>query len=439
MADELSRLPDPQDPEDLAAAFHLSIQLTDELLKVQTQLEGRVGAMENELAVANRQLAEKVDELNRATQFLNNVLTSMHSGLIAVDRQERIVAFNKAAEDILGIPAAEALGRPYGKIVQEKNTGRATGKFRQRTEGASRSIRQALQEGSPHLNLERELARPDRSTVGVSSSISGLRDGDGTILGAVEIFKDLSEIRNLQERLERADRLAVIGQMSATVAHEIRNPLNGIEGFASLLEREFPEDDSRRRYARNILEGVRTLNKTVTDLLQFARPARLDFRACRLSEIFQHALLFLKEEIKNPRADGRSPRLSPDIRIQEKYAPDVDEITADPEQLRGTFLNLLLNAAQAMPDGGTLRVDTAPANTSGHIAIRISDTGHGIPPDIRGQLFTPFVTSKEHGTGLGLALAKKIIDSHLGHIDVESEPGEGTLFTITLPKDPRAQ
>ncbi|HID31213.1 MAG TPA: hypothetical protein EYP19_14615, partial [Desulfobacterales bacterium] len=248
---------------------------------------------------------------------------------------------------------------------------------------------------------------------------------------------DLSELRRLEERLERADRLAVIGQMAATVAHEIRNPLNGIEGFAGLLEREFPEDDPRRRYARNILEGVRALNKTVTDLLQFARPARLDLRPWRLSHIFQQVIFFLQEEIRSPRKDGRSTPLSAHIKVETAYDTDADEVIADREQLRGAFLNLVLNAAQAMPDGGVIRIESRPADTKGQLCIRISDSGTGIPPEIREKLFTPFVTTKEHGTGLGLAITKKIIESHQGAITVESEPGKGTTFTVVLPRDPR--
>jgi PAS domain S-box-containing protein len=439
MPQELSQLPQPKDPEDLAAAFHLSIQLTDELLKVQEELERRVGTMETELAVANRQLAEKVDELQRTTQFLNYVLSSMHSGLIAVDREERIVAFNRAAEEILKIPISEALGRPYREILKGRDEGRATGKFREGASPVPASIHQVLQEGSHHLNVEREIGCPDGTTIGVSSSISALKDTDGRVIGAVEIFKDLSEIRRLEERLERADHLAVIGQMSATVAHEIRNPLNGIEGFAGLLEREFPPDDPRRRYARNILDGVRALNKTVTDLLQFARPTRLNLRTCRLSQIFEHTLVFLREEIRSPRADGRAPRLSPHIQIETHYQPEADDLIADVDQLRGILLNLLLNAAQAMPNGGEIRVRTEAAEIPSRIRIRISDTGTGIPPDVQAKLFTPFFSTKEHGTGLGLALTKKVIESHQGAIRVESEPGRGTTFILTLPKDPRAE
>jgi len=425
MTDELSQLPEPQNPEDLASAFNLSIQLTDELLKVHEQLAERLTAMENELAAANH--------------FLHNILFSMHSGLIAVDRQERIVTFNSAAEAVLGIPASEALGKPYRAVVREKDPGKATGKFREKSGPAPVTIHQALREGSPFLNMERELLRPDGSTVGVSGSISALKDDQGNVMGAVEIFKDLSEVRRLEERLERADRLALIGQMSATVAHEIRNPLNGIEGFASLLEREFPEDEPRRRYARNILEGVRTLNKTVTDLLQFARPARLNLRPTKLSQVFEQALLFLREEIRNPQTDARSQPISQDIDIETDYSPEADEIVADAEQLRGTFLNFLKNAAQALPDGGKIMIATHAADNPSHVLIRIADTGVGIAPEVREKLFTPFVTTKEHGTGLGLALAKKIIESHQGTIAIESEPGQGTTILVSLPKDPRTE
>jgi len=419
---QLSQLPEPKSPEDLAAAFNLSIQLTDEVLKVQAQLEKRLTAMENELATANR--------------FLYNVLSSMHSGLIAVDIEERIVAFNAAAEEILGISESEAYGKPYGELIKEKGLGKATGKFRNDSGGPTPiTIRQALREGSPLLNAERELVRPDGSTVGVSSSISALKDDSGEIMGAVEIFKDLSEIRRLEERLERSDRLAMIGQMSATVAHEIRNPLNGIEGFASLLEREFPEDDSRRRYVRNILEGVRALNKTVTDLLQFARPARLNLRTTRLSKILEQALFFLREEIKNPQTDGRAQPISKNIEIQPDYSQEADEIVADAEQLGGTFLNFLKNAAQAMPDGGTINVSTEPSEEPANCVIRIADTGVGIPPEIRQQLFTPFVTTKEHGTGLGLAICARLVKEMGGSIDVESDEGEGACFSISLPLD----
>jgi PAS domain S-box-containing protein len=420
---KLSELPEPEAPEDLAAAFNLSIQLTDELLKVQEQLEQRMTAMETELAATNR--------------FLTSVLLSMHSGLIAVDSQERIVAFNEAAETILGIRAQEAFGRLYSEVVKEKDAGRATGKYRD-TGATNASMGQVLKEGSALLNVEQEALRPDGSTVGVSHSISAIRDEDDQIIGAVDVFKDLSEIWRLEERLERSDRLAMVGQMSATVAHEIRNPLNGIEGFAGLLARQFPDDDSRHHYAQNILDGVRTLNKTVTDLLEFARPTRLNLRQTKLSVIFEQALFFLREEIKNPVKDGRTEIIPENIEIETSYSSEADELVADPEHLRGTFLNFLKNAAQAMPGGGTITVTTEPAEDN-RIRARIADTGTGIDPEIKAKLFTPFITTKEHGTGLGLAQAKKIIEEHQGSIEVESEPGKGTTFVVTLPVDPRMQ
>jgi signal transduction histidine kinase len=239
----------------------------------------------------------------------------------------------------------------------------------------------------------------------------------------VEIFSDLTEFRELEERLDRADKLAALGQLAAQVAHEIRNPLNGIEGFASLLLRDLGQGDRRREFARHILAGAQSLNKIVGNMLLFCQPCTLQPRQTCARKVLEEALAFVLEEC---RGQGRE-----NLHVHRDYEPDGEPIEADPDQLRQAFMNLLLNAVQAMGDGGDIRL-TSRDRPEG-LEIRIQDSGPGIPRGLREKVLDPFFTTKSTGTGLGLAIVQKIVRLHGGELRLES-PGEGTAAVVTLPR-----
>ncbi len=230
-----------------------------------------------------------------------------------------------------------------------------------------------------------------------------------------------AEQRALEAQLHQAERLAALGEMTAGVAHEIRNPLGIISSTAELLHQRLSRYEPDSRLARIIVEEATRLNNKVTEFLDFARPRLPHLQPVDLEKVLERSLEFLEPEIQ---------RLH--IRVTRHYRMNGRPQVADPELLHQAFLNILINALQAMPQGGELRVALAP-DADGGSRIRVEDTGGGIEPEILKKIFNPFFTTKEKGSGLGLPIVKSIVDSHQGEIRVESQPGRGTAVTIHLP------
>lgn len=252
-----------------------------------------------------------------------------------------------------------------------------------------------------------------------------------------EMIRKLSEaqaeIEKLHHRqLARADRLASLGEMAAGIAHEIKNPLAGIYGAAQILSKEFPETDPRRAIVGEMMGLVKRLDGTIRDLLNFARYTEPQFSKANVNEVIDKVLFLVQQIPEGKRA-----------RIVRDYDPAMPEIEMDQEQIKQVFLNLVLNALQAKPEGVTLTIRTRADVPAGFAEIRprarfvtarVEDDGPGIPPERLGKVFQPFFTTKEGGTGLGLSMTRKILDLHDGLITVESEPGKGAAFTVFLPK-----
>jgi signal transduction histidine kinase len=214
--------------------------------------------------------------------------------------------------------------------------------------------------------------------------------------------------------------------MAATVAHEIRNPLGGIASFANLLERDLETDDPSRRLVRKITEGVARLNRIVSSLLSYTRPLNLNTHPVDLMQTVEEAAAFFEIDLE---------RKQQAVEIRRLFLETPCVCQVDTEQFHQVILNLLLNATQAMPEGGTIELEVAQTSDADGdwIVTRVRDTGMGIDEELQEKLFTPFFTTKEDGTGLGLVTSRKIIEAHGGTIVVDSTPGDGTCFTIALP------
>jgi signal transduction histidine kinase len=240
-----------------------------------------------------------------------------------------------------------------------------------------------------------------------------------------------------RQRLERAERLATLGEVAASLAHEIKNPLAGIAGAVGVMADELPAMDPRREIMAEILDQIHRLTKTVQDLLTFARPATPTIAPCDVHQVLDRVLLLLAED---PAAKK--------LQVARDYQAGLPRVDADGKQLGQVFLNLLLNAAQAMPGGGQITLATRLNGASGvseeglrpaddHVVeVRLTDTGPGIPSAVLPEVFTPFFTTKPRGTGLGLAISRRIIEDHGGWIRAESPPGQGATFRIGLPVPP---
>jgi signal transduction histidine kinase len=257
-------------------------------------------------------------------------------------------------------------------------------------------------------------------TVHTQASVSRMRDVGGRKLGAVVTIEDVSEVKALTEQLIRADRLAAMGELTAGVAHEVRNPLGIIRASVQLME---DADCNRERVtsaARVIKQEIDRLDRVIKALLDFGRPSAPTMRPVSVSQVLEDVALFSRTFASRAR-----------VEIVEEYASDAQDVMADPEQLKQVFVNLISNAVQAMPGGGTLTIQTGHEN--GFVFVRFTDTGAGIPPDVLGRVFDPFVSTRDDGTGLGLTIVHRIVDDHDGHMEVTSEPGQGTVFTVWLP------
>jgi len=377
-----------------------------------TQLQERVKTIDQEMAYTNECLNKKVLELDNQTRFLNSILGSMHSGVVAVDNHGKIMTFNNVAEITLNAISRDVLGTSF------RNSFGHIGGFVD-------LLLDSMSKNREVNNLKRVIEMGDGETRNIESSISILKDENGAITGAVETFYDLSEICELKGRLNSASDLVSVGTMAASIAHEIRNPLNGIEGFASLLERDL--EGNNLRLVKHIIKGTKNINGIVTDLLFLARPIKLNLRRYELSKVIDKALLFVDQELGHKGCAN--------IKIEKDYDSSDGFILCDPDRLQQAFLNVLLNAIQSMPEGGKIRIFTRKITTKDIPVMQVGfvDTGDGIKDGAIKKIFEPFFTTKDDGTGLGLAIVRKIIELHEGRVNIFSGPEKGTTIMVNLP------
>jgi PAS domain S-box-containing protein len=381
---EMPAIKTGEDVKALAKAFDAFTKSTLALEESYRLLESRAHELSDKLAAKNR-------ELELTSDYLNNILESMSDGVIAVDTDGVVTKFNRGAAVILGFAAEECVGRPFRDLF-----GR---------------------EFSPATAAGNVLRSRAGEAVCVAERDTPIAGRDRPCIGFVKVFQDLTEIASLRERVQRMDRLAAVGQMAATVAHEIRNPLGGIRGFASLLARDIPPEDPRARLVEKVLIGVGSLDKVVNDLLEYTRPVELRLRAVACRELVNAAIACM------------APEKASAIRVSIRNGV---KVMADQDRMGQVLLNIFINAFESMEGGGAVNV-SARAD-AGSVEIAISDSGCGIPAEVLGKVFSPFFSTKEKGSGLGLAVAAKIVEGHVGTIKVESEPGKGSTFIIALPR-----
>ena len=245
---------------------------------------------------------------------------------------------------------------------------------------------------------------------------------DGRFVGKILIFRDLREVRRLQEEVKRKEKLAAIGSLAAGVAHEIRNPLSSIKGFATLFKTRFSFESDEHEAAEIMIHEVDRLNRVVTELIEYARPSNIKIRESDVHELIAHSLSLIRQDAEMA-----------DVQVDTDIPDDITRISLDPDRMQQCLLNIYLNAIQAMPEGGTLNIAAFRAD-NGMIGLRVTDTGKGIAEDDLSMIFDPYYTTKNRGTGLGLAMVLKIVEAHGGEISVTSKEGEGTVFTMLLPE-----
>jgi two-component system sensor histidine kinase HydH len=240
------------------------------------------------------------------------------------------------------------------------------------------------------------------------------------------LFKDLTEVRALRREVARSQRLASVGRLAAGVAHEIRNPLSSIKGFATYFKERYPDRPEDQRTADVMIQEVDRLNRVVGQLLEFARPISIEAKQISLEALLKDAVRLIEDQAAEK-----------NISVKIHKNAQIDSVWGDPDRINQILLNLFLNAIDAMENGGELYLEIS-TNNSGEICIAVSDTGSGISPQHLSRIFDPYFTTKSTGTGLGLAIAHNIAEAMGGKIYVESQKNRGTTFTVTLPNSKEA-
>ena len=351
--------------------------------------------------------------LHDVQAFRDLIFESVGSGLVGVDLAGRVTAFNRAAESITGVPAADALGQPWAAIFGDGIDLEAV-------------ERAATAEPSHSPRHEFVLRRRNGSELPIGIAFWSLLSGEGDVIGLIGVCQDLSAIKQMEERVRQADRLATVGRLSANMAHEIRNPLASISGAVEALAKELPSDDGRNRLVEIVLRESARLNGLVSDFLEYARPAPMVPFGVDMAQLLDEVLILIEHR-----------SLPSDLKIIREYGLTLTA-HVDPQHMRQAIWNLCLNAVQAMPEsGGEIRVGGCRLpDDADRLQVWIADTGQGIDDADLPHIFEPFYSTKPGGSGLGLALVYRVVQDHSGQIEVKSRPGEGTTFTLTLPAAP---
>ncbi len=342
--------------------------------------------------------------LSRIKAFSDNVVENMPIGLLAIDGEGKVASFNQTAESVLERPSEVVLGKSADEVLPNELW----------------ALRNRVTDGKRVLEQELDCPLGEGRAIPLGVSLSKLEGDDGMVLGDLILFRDLTEVRALQKEIERSERLASLGRLAAGIAHEIRNPLSSIKGFATYFGERYKNVPEDRKTAEIMVQEVERLNRVITQLLEFARPMTVQKKPSPLGPVIQHSLKTIEREA-----------LKSGVKIETKLPDEIPQVPMDGDRINQVLLNLYLNAIEAMEEGGTLAVEVA--NEAGGLRISVSDTGKGIKGKDISHVFDPYFTTKQSGTGLGLAIVHKIIESHEGEIKLDSEPGRGTRVTIILP------
>jgi signal transduction histidine kinase len=345
--------------------------------------------------------------------FFRHIVSGMRNGVLAITRDRRLALINEYAYRVFAIaPQPDDLGKPVADVLKDHPD-------------VVRVLAGVFDLHHVPNRVEIRL-KPLNKVIGYTLAV--VRNDEGEVVGAAMFFKDLTRVEQLEERERLRDRLAAVGEMAAVIAHEVKNPLGGIEVMAGLLRRKIPDAPDAQAMLTDIINEAKMANAIVQEVLDFVRPIRLQVERTGVAEAVQGAIQL---------ADTKARRGA--IGVQVELDEGLPQIRADQHQITQVFTNLLMNAYEAMSGSGRIAI-------TGHrvrmedggegrdaVLVEVADTGPGIPQDVAERVFDPFFTTKPQGSGLGLAIVRKIVDAHDGRIDMRTSPGEGTTIRVTLP------
>lgn len=367
------------------------------------------------IAIDNTCLFDKIKE---SEEKYRNLVEDIEDVIFRLDKSGRYLFLNSALKNVTGYDprefyenpaiAMEMIHKDDGELVRE-------------------TIRKVLAgELKASKDLEYRIYCKSREELWISQNTYPIKNKKGAIIGIEGIMRDITDSKKIEEQIRRSERLASIGELAASIAHEIRNPLGAISNSVGMLRRDLSLMGDDQKLFDMVVEETDRLNSIISNFLTFAHPAEYHFVRSDILEIIDETLFLLEQDA----------RFHEEIRVVKMYENDIPEIYVDRNWIRKVFWNLLVNSFDAMPRGGKIfiRVRKPIGHDKNEIEIVIADTGIGIPPEIMRKIFEPFFTTKKSkGTGLGLSIVHRIVDNHSGVIDVRSKQNKGTIFTMRLP------
>jgi signal transduction histidine kinase len=348
--------------------------------------------------------------------FFRDLVWSLRNGVLAVTREGVVMVMNDVAYQILGLTRRPSdIGKPFTAVLKNQQE-------------VCRIVAAAFE--LSHLPNRAELRLKNTGKV-IGYTLSQVRDSKGRVTGAALFFKDLTRVEQLEERERLRDRLAALGEMAAAIAHEVKNPLAGIEVMAGILKRELANSADAQAILGDIIKEAKMANAIVLEVLDFVRPIRLQVERISVGDAIRDAIAMAESHV----ARGH-------VQVHLECPEPLPTIQGDPHQLRQIFTNLLTNAFEALGGNGQVSIVATPFLEEGPaggepqgpmVRIDVTDNGPGMPADVLEKIFSPFFTTKPQGSGLGLAIVRKIVDAHDGRIDVGVLDTGGTRFRVTLP------
>jgi PAS domain S-box-containing protein len=363
--------------------------------------------------------------INKVYNFYKSIIQNLSSGLIALDLKGEITFVNNAAADMLGFGREELLGKSSKTLFG--------------ADDESQKCHRAIFLPNKKINdREVNLFQKDTKPILVGLSSSHIHDENNNFDGVILLFRDLSEIHHLKLQIEKMERLALIGELSAGIAHEIRNPLAGIKAAAQLLKESGNNNQIQPQIIDRIIREVDRSNKLLQEFFKFARPGKPKLKFHDIEIVIDGVSLLLSPQLKKSK-----------IEFITDFINEIPEVYVDDTQIEQVIINLFLNAIEAMPDGGKLLIKSYNKNINllnqmekrfetsnnqlNYVFIEITDTGVGIPVHQIEKIFNPFFTTKQNGLGLGLSICSRLVGENGGNLDVKSKIGEGTCVTVALP------
>lgn len=395
----------------LKQSFDHFNQATVSLERAYASLEEKFESINRELEEKNTELTKTIAEKEDMKNYLQNILESLTTGVVVTDLEEKIQTVNRCAEIFSGVSRSGVLGENiavlFGDAFPEKDKRVCFSEYFRGEAG-------------------RKIRLKGRTLEVFDAPV---RDRNDDVIGTVFILRDVTRIEKLEEMTKRTEKFAAMGEMAANIAHEIRNPLGSIELFASLLIKDLTEKKDQDRISQ-IITSVKNMDNKISNLLLFTRNTLPLMRTVNVHNILKEIHVFSEQIFTQG-----------NIVFTIRYAEADPVIEGDAEMLKQVFFNLILNALQAMPDGGHLSIETrcqqghsnSKTNAVSSVEIRFSDSGVGIEEENMNKIFDPFFSTRDGGSGLGLAIVHNIVDMHGGSINVEKGEQGGTIFTVLLP------